>query len=283
MTQTPFPPPPAPDEAPFEIVPGNRKRGFLLLCDHATNQIPARLGDLGLPAADRARHIAYDVGVRGVTLGVARTLNAPAVLSTFSRLVIDPNRGEDDPTLVMRLYDRSIIPGNADAGQSEIARRLDAFHRPYHAAIDAEMDAAKAETGAFPTLIMIHSYTPQLRGRPPRPWHVGILWDEDAETARFLLDAFAEDPDLCVGDNAPYKGALNGDTAWRHGAGRGAPHGLIEIRSDLITSGSGQAEWAEKITRTLLSLSRARSGQAEAGPKSTAPGQGARRSDGRIT
>ncbi len=124
------------------------------------------------------RHIASDVGARGVTLGLARRLGAEAVLSTWSRLVIDPNRGEDDPTLVMKLYDGSLIPGNRQVGLAEIERRLDAYHRPYHRAIDRALDRVLAE-GRAPALVAIHSFTPQFRGRPVRPWHVGLLWDRD--------------------------------------------------------------------------------------------------------
>ena len=89
-------------------------------------------GDLGLPPEEMARHIAYDIGARGVTLELARLLDAPALLTCFSRLVIDPNRGEDDPTLVMRLYDGTIIPANRHVAPAEVERRLDAYHRPYH-------------------------------------------------------------------------------------------------------------------------------------------------------
>ncbi len=84
-----------------------------MTCDHASNAVPRGLGgSLGLPAEDMARHIAYDVGAAGVSAELARLLDAPALLSRFSRLVIDPNRGEDDPTLLMKLYDGTIIPGN---------------------------------------------------------------------------------------------------------------------------------------------------------------------------
>ena len=111
-----------------------------------------------------ARHIAWDIGARGVTLGLAEHLGASAVLSRFSRLVIDPNRGADDPTLVMKLYDGTIVPGNRGVDAAEIARRTETLHRPYHEAIDAALDAIVAD-GKTPALVSIHSFTPQLRGR----------------------------------------------------------------------------------------------------------------------
>ena len=94
---------------PVETIAGDPACGYLILCDHARNTVPPELGDLGLPPATFERHIAYDIGARAVTVNLARTLGAPAVMSCFSRLVIDPNRGLDDPTLLMRLSDGAVI------------------------------------------------------------------------------------------------------------------------------------------------------------------------------
>lgn len=241
--------------APFrpveELPPGagghgaGRVPGLVLVCDHARNAVPPEI-DLGLSEADMARHIAYDVGARGVTLALAEALGAPAVLSTFSRLVIDPNRGEDDPTLVMRLYDGSIVPGNRRVDAGEVARRLDAYHRPYHRAIDAALDARIA-AGEAPALVSLHSFTPQFKGRPWRPWQIGLLWDRDARLVPPLMDRLAAEPDLVVGDNEPYTGRLVGDCMWRHGTRRGIPHVLIEIRNDLVATPEGEAAWADRL------------------------------------
>ena len=127
-------------------------RELVLVCDHASNNVPPEIGSLGLSEEDMRRHIAWDVGARGVTLDLARRLGAEAVLSTWSRLVIDPNRGEDDPTLVMRLYDGTLIPANRHVTRDEVERRLDAWHRPYHRAIDAAI-----ERMGRPALVSIHS------------------------------------------------------------------------------------------------------------------------------
>lgn len=240
--------------APFErIAPTDRPdalRGTVLLCDHASNTIPPGIEPPGLPDEDMQRHIAWDPGARGVTLGLARRLGAGAVLSTWSRLIIDPNRGEDDPTLLMRLYDGSVIPGNRRAGQAEKERRLEMLHRPYHRAIDAAIDGEIAH-GHAPALVSIHSFTPQLRGRPPRPWHVGLLWDRDDRLLRPLLRLLRAEPDLCIGDNEPYTGSLEGDCMHRHGTARGIPHILIEIRNDLIATPADQEAWAERLAPML--------------------------------
>jgi len=246
------PPPMTPTvktDAYEEIAPADRPAlpGLVLICDHASNNVPPEIGDLGLPAEDMARHIAFDIGVRGVTFEMARRLGAPAVLSTVSRLVIDHNRHPADPTLIMRLYDGSIIPGNARVGAEEAERRLVTYHAPYHAAIRRVIDAQIA-AGHEPVLVSIHSFTPQLRGRPPRPWHAGVLWDRDRRLAGPLLDALAAHTALCIGDNQPYTGRLGGDTMWTHGTQRGLPHALIEIRNDLISDVTGQTEWAALLS-----------------------------------
>ncbi|MFT3972581.1 MAG: N-formylglutamate amidohydrolase [Amaricoccus sp.] len=238
------------DEAVYEHVAGGAGNRVLLLCDHASNAVPGLVaGGLGLPAAEMGRHIAYDIGARGVTLGLARRLRAEALLTRFSRLVIDPNRGEDDPTLVMRLYDGTVVPGNRAAGPEEVERRLAALHRPYHQAVEAALDRIIA-AGRMPAIVSMHSFTPQLKGRPPRPWQVAVLWHRDARLARPLMARLRAEG-LCVGDNEPYSGELEGDTLSRHGTARGLPHVLIEVRQDLIATPEGEDTWATRLAPVL--------------------------------
>ena len=229
------------------VIPGASPR-WVLSCDHASNRVPPSVGggDLGLPPEDMARHIAWDVGAAGVTRGLAARLGAAAVESDFSRLVIDPNRGEDDPTLLMRLYDGTVIPANRHADAAEKARRLEAFHRPYHAALAGLL---AERPGA--ALCGIHSFTPQLRGRDPRPWQVGVLFAGDTRLSDPLIARLRAEPDLCVGVNEPYSGALPGDSMDRHALSVGRPHVLIELRNDLISSPEGQAAWADRLAPLL--------------------------------
>ncbi|MDQ0510263.1 N-formylglutamate amidohydrolase [Ancylobacter amanitiformis] len=241
---------PGPDDfPPFERIAGDARPGLLLICDHASNAIPPAYGSLGLPPAELERHIGYDIGAAGVTRGLAARLGSPAVLSCFSRLLIDPNRGEDDPTLVMRLSDGAVVPGNRHADAAEVEQRLARFHRPYHRAIEAEIAGART-AGIVPAIFSVHSFTPVWRG-VPRPWHVALLWDNDPRFARPLIEALEAPGDLIVGDNEPYDGALRNDCLFRHGTARGLPHALIEIRQDLIADARGQAEWAERLADLL--------------------------------
>ena len=234
---------------PACTIEGADRRGrWIVTCDHASNRVPPEVagGDLGLPRADMERHIAWDVGAAGVSRRLGEMLDAPVILSGFSRLVIDPNRGEDDPTLLMKIYDGSIIPANRHADAAEVERRLDLFHRPYHRAL-AGLIAGRQD----PVILSIHSFTPQLRGRAPRPWHVGVLYAGDTRLAYPLIARLRDEPGLCVGDNEPYSGHLPGDALDRHGVQPGRLHVLVEIRNDLIADAAGQALWAERLAPHL--------------------------------
>lgn len=239
-------------ETPFIRLPGDPARGCLLICDHASNRIPPEFRGLGMDPAQMERHIAYDIGAAAVTELLSRALGVPAVLSNFSRLLIDPNRGEDDPTLVMRLSDGAIIPGNARIGEAETGRRLEAFYRPYHTAIDAALTQCLA-AGKPPVIVSIHSFTDNWRGRG-RPWQTGILWDRDPRLAAPLIAALGEEAGLTVGDNEPYSGSLKNDCLYKHGTGRGLAHALVEIRQDLIRDASGQEEWGARLARALTRI-----------------------------
>lgn len=235
-------------DAPFHILGDDRPGPWLITCDHAANRVPPCVsgGDLGLPEADMNRHIAYDIGAAEVSRHLGEILNAPVILSNFSRLVIDPNRGEDDPTLVMKLYDGSIIPANRHVDAAEVTRRLEAFHRPYHAAY-----AALAARCPDTIIVAVHSFTPQLKGRPKRPWQVGILSASDRRFADPLIARLSREPDLTVGDNEPYTGHLRNDAIDHHALRHGRQNALIEVRNDLIETPEGQAAWATRLAEHL--------------------------------
>lgn len=234
--------------SPFITEGVNRPSRWLITCDHASNVVPPFVGngDLGLPAADMQRHIAYDPGALALCKLLGERLNAPVVASNFSRLVIDPNRGEDDPTLVMQLYDGTIIPANRHVDAAERERRLTRCYRPYHGAL-AELAARRPDT----VLVSVHSFTPQLRGRAPRPWEVGILQPEAERFSPHLIATLQAPGDLCVGINEPYTGYLPGDTIDTHGTKMGRPNTLIELRNDLIVDDTGQQLWADRLATSL--------------------------------
>ena len=234
---------------PYEVVSGPADAGLLIVCDHARNTVPEPYGTLGLPDSEFERHIAYDIGVEAVSRGLAARLNVPLVHSCFSRLLIDPNRGEDDPTIVMRLSDGTVIPGNHPITDDEIARRIERFHRPYHQAVDGQIDRMIA-SGVRPIIFSIHSFTDRWKG-VARPWHAAMLWDSDPRLPRLMIEGLRQDPTLIVGDNEPYDGALKNDTLYRHATSRGLAGGLIEIRQDLIADMSGVGVWVDRLAPLL--------------------------------
>lgn len=233
---------------PFEIEGRDRPARWLVTCDHAANTVPDFVngGTLGLAAGDMNRHIAYDVGAAGVARELARELDAPYIASNFSRLVIDPNRGEDDPTILMKLYDGTIIPGNRHAGPEELEMRLNRLYRPYHTAL-AELAARRPDT----IIVSVHSFTRQLQGRPPRPWHVGVLYAADERLSRPLVARLRQEHDLIVGENEPYGGHLPGDAIARHAIAHQRPNVLLEIRNDLIETEDHQVAWAHRLAPML--------------------------------
>ncbi len=235
-----------------EIVDGDKAGGLIILCDHATNAMPAQYGSLGVGETDLERHIGYDIGAEALSRDLAHRFRAPAVLTRYSRLLIDPNRGEDDPTLIMRLSDGAVVPGNAHVDELERERRLNRYYRPYHSAVTQLIDAC-IECGRPPVLFSIHSFVAVWRGNQ-RPWHCGLLWDKDPRLAVPMIERLRQEPGLFVGDNEPYKGSLKHDTMYRHGTNRGLPHGLLEVRNDLISDPAGILEWADRLETVLRGI-----------------------------
>ena len=245
-----------PDDSPFqafELLPGSQGQRLILFCDHARNKLPPSYGDLGLSRESLQRHIAYDIGAEAVTRRLAALTGAGAALAGFSRLLIDPNRGEDDPTLVMRISDGAIVPGNARIDAAEISRRVETYWRPYRRACAGLIDRAR-ENGSIPALVGVHSFTPCMQG-VARPWHVGVLWDRDDRLAAPLIEALRAEnlgaKNLVVGDNEPYDGALIGDSMYELSTQRGLPGVLIEIRQDLVATQDKCDAWAELLARVL--------------------------------
>ena len=236
----------------FEILQGDVAHNLLITVDHACNHIPEHYEQLGLPNGEFERHIAYDIGTRELAIQLAAKLNVPAVMSKYSRLLIDPNRGEDDPTLIMQISDGAIIPGNVNLPESEKQLRKTEYYLPYHGAISAMIDDAIARAKP-PAVFAIHSFTPSWKG-VPRPWHVGVLWKHDGRFALPLINALSSDPTLNVGENQPYQGGMKGESVDKHGLHRGLATALIEIRQDLICDQTGVDEWAERLAKILPTI-----------------------------
>lgn len=224
---------------------------FLLVCDHASNRIPAAYGNLGLKPHQRLTHIAWDPGALAVSLQLADTLDAPLVQSTVSRLIIDCNRGPQAVDLIPVVSERTDIPANVGLPDSERKARLAAYHAPFHAAIDALLDQRQRE-GRETILVAIHSFTPTYRD-VPRPWPIGLIPGIEEGLTRALLAALAEDaPELNIGWNEPYAARKEvTHTVEEHGDRRGLPTTMIEIRHNEILEPAGVALWSQRLARAL--------------------------------
>ncbi|WP_341704148.1 N-formylglutamate amidohydrolase [Ferrovibrio sp.] len=238
------------DPPVFRLLNPGGHAPVVLICDHASHAVPAALHNLGLPPAELRRHIGWDPGTAAITEALSASLDAPAVLAGYSRLLIDCNRRLDEATLICESSDGTPVPGNRAIDAAERQRRIDAYYRPYHDEIDRVM-AAACRRHAMPALLSIHSFTPQMRSRPvDRPWDVGVVWDRDDRLAAPLLQALRDEGDLVVGDNEPYSGRTeSGVSILRHGQDRGLHHVMVELRQDRVETAAGAAEWAARLDR----------------------------------
>jgi predicted N-formylglutamate amidohydrolase len=228
---------------PFELIEGRAESGLILVCDHASNRLPAALDRLGLAEAYLDDHIAWDIGAAGVARRLRDRFDADAVLGTYSRLVVDLNRGLTDSSCMPAISDGILIPGNVGLDARERERRRRALHEPYHEAIETLIERRTVD-GRVPVFLGVHSFTPRFHGTQ-RPWHAGILWDRDPRLALPLLRALRAQEGLYIGDNEPYSGRHTADYSIdRHAECRGIAHAGIEIRQDLIAEPEGQARWA---------------------------------------
>ncbi len=241
------------DPAPVSIVNPRGSAPVMLICDHASNAVPAALHGLGLIERDLHRHIAYDIGAAEVTRLLAAMLDAPGVLAGYSRLVIDTNRSLGHSDSILGESDGTVIPGNADISPEQIRSRTEACFWPFHRRIGSGL-AGFAMRGQRPAVIAIHAYTPVLGGIQ-RPWHMGVLWGDDARIAAPLIVALRADETLVVGDNEPYSGRLQyGYSMDVHAGETGLPHVLIELREDLIATAEDQERTATILVDALAPI-----------------------------
>jgi predicted N-formylglutamate amidohydrolase len=238
------------DPAPVRVLRPAGRSDFLLTGDHAGRAIPRRLGDLGLAEGERARHIAWDIGIAGVTERLSEALDATAVLQTYSRLVIDCNRQPGLASSIPTISELTEIPGNQALTPAEReARRCEIF-APYHGCI-AEWIDARIAAGSRVVLVAMHSFTPVFKS-VRRQVEIGVLYNRDTRLPHILLDLLWAEGDLAVGDNEPYAvGDLTDYTVPVHAERRGLAHVEIEIRQDLIADDAGQTAWAARLARLL--------------------------------
>ena len=239
--------------AACEVVNENGGSHVILLCEHASRYVPPEYAGLGLTAQDLSRHIAWDIGAAEVTRRLARLIDAPAFLATYSRLLIDLNRPLGSKGSIPALSESTAIPGNISISDAERELRAGRIFTPYQDRI-AQCVHRREREGKPVRLVAIHSFTPVFKG-VQRPWHAGVLFEKAASFAEHIIQGLRADPELNVDANVPYTVGRDEDYALLvHGDDRDNPAVLIEIRNDLIADASGAERWAQRLAPVLRSV-----------------------------
>ena len=238
------------DPPPFSVHNEKGKAALLLLCDHASKAVPQALGTLGISEAELARHIGWDIGGLDSAIALAEALDAPLVASGYSRLVIDCNRWPGGEGSIPEISDGTPVPANKGLVQADIDARADACFWPYHREVDRHLDRMTS-SGRPVALLVMHSFTPQMNGFK-RPWHVGVLWNDDARLPEPLLAELRRDPGLIVGDNEPYSARASYEyTLNSHARPRKLPHCSLEVRQDLIGTRAEAYAWGRRLAQAI--------------------------------
>jgi predicted N-formylglutamate amidohydrolase len=236
-----------------EVLNQTGRSDIVLLCEHASNHIPAEYARLGLDAHHLERHIAWDLGAAELTRRLSARLDAPSFLGTYSRLLLDLNRPLGSPGSIPTRSEDTDIPGNADVGNVEAERRAQRMFIPFHDRVAGYLDA-RARNGLPTRIVTIHSFTPVFLG-VSRPWHAGVLFDRASNFGEAILSGLREDGSLNVAANVPYIISRDADYAVPvHGDDRGLDAVLIEIRQNLVCDSEGIERWTDRLARALLGV-----------------------------
>ena len=236
------------EESPFIAVNEQGRSPYVLICEHASNLMPKKLGTLGLPDTELQRHIAWDIGAEKVARLLSRLMDAPLLLQRYSRLAYDCNRPPESPDAIPELSELTAIPGNRKLSGEDRLARMRGIYRPFHDGVSLVLDR-RAAAGARSLVVSIHSFTPVYKGKA-RSVELGILHDRDTTLSAKLIKGF---PNVVARLNEPYgpkDGVLH--TLNMHGFARGLEHAMIEIRNDLVASERGQDEWAQRLSVPLI-------------------------------
>ena len=240
------------DPSPFSVHNEAGTAPLLLLCDHASKAVPKALGGLGISEDELARHIGWDIGGLEAAIELATALDAPLVASGYSRLVIDCNRWPGGEGSIPEISDGVLVPANRSLTKEQIDARAGACFWPYHHEVDRQLDRMTA--GGRPVaLLVMHSFTPEMNGFQ-RPWHVGVLWNDDPRLPEPLLAELRRESSLVVGDNEPYSARASYEyTLNAHARPRRLPHCSLEVRQDLITTRDEACAWGRRLTPAIQS------------------------------
>ncbi len=224
---------------------------MVLICEHASHFIPPAYAGLGLSPTDQTRHIGWDIGALGLAMELANVLDAPLVHANYSRLLLDLNRPVDAHDSIVLQSEDTRVPGNENISVAERELRIQRIYAPFHRELDALIDQ-RLQAGLATSVVSIHSFTPRYHDSE-RPWHVGVISQNDRTMADAMLDSLRANAGLCVGDNLPY-GPQDGvfHSLARHGEARGLHGAMIEVRNDLLGDEAGQKSWARTLRDAIV-------------------------------
>jgi predicted N-formylglutamate amidohydrolase len=229
-----------------EEIDGDLNGRLVFTCEHASNELPE---PWRWPESDRwlvDTHWASDIGAAAFTRRVATLMNAPAVLSKFSRLLVDPNRPLDSDTLFRQNADGQQVHLNEALLETEREERINRLYLPYHAAVSAMVERSRGDT-----VFAIHTFTDEYEG-DKRALELGVLFDDDEEPA-YRLIRHLEEAGFHVLANEPWSG--KGGLAYspvRHAKEAGWCALEIEARQDLIVQEPFAQRLAEALARFFV-------------------------------
>ena len=238
------------DPPPFTIHNEKGKAPLLLLCDHASKAVPKSLDMLGLTDAELSQHVGWDIGGLDSAIELSKQLDAPLVASGYSRLVIDCNRWPHGEGSTPEVSDTVHVPGNKGITREQADARAEACFWPYHREVARQLDRMTAG-GSTVCLLVMHSFTPEMKGFK-RPWHVGVLWNDDPRLPVPLLAELRKDKSLVVGDNEPYSAKDDYEyTLNAHPRPRKLPFCSLEVRQDLMATPDDARAWGRRLAAPI--------------------------------
>jgi predicted N-formylglutamate amidohydrolase len=223
---------------------------LLIIVDHANNFIPSKYKNLGLPKYLTESHIAYDLNILNLSKRINALLESDIVYGEQSRLIIDLNRGLNDPTLIPSISDKKLIPGNIGINSREFNFRKIEYYDSYHSKIKKFINKKKIKL-----IISMHSFNPYFKGKK-RKTEIGILSNKDRRYSDLLIRQMTKSKRYIIGDNIPYKGELKDDTLYKHGLKKNILHTLIEVRSDLINTEIKVNKMSQFIVSSLKKINK---------------------------
>ncbi|WP_282182239.1 N-formylglutamate amidohydrolase [Aliiroseovarius marinus] len=213
----------------------------IVVCEHASNRVPAHLDGLGLDAEILTRHIAWDPGALPVAKGLAQRMRAVLVHGGISRLVYDCNRPPEAHDAIPARSEVFDIPGNAGLSDAERFARVKQVYRPFSTTLKEQIGVHQPH---LQMMVTVHSFTPIYRGQM-RDVQIGILHGDDDRLALSMMQTIPADLGMEVQLNEPYA-AVDGvaHTLNKHAVPYGLPNVMIEIRNDLIETAEQHARMA---------------------------------------